>query len=160
MPGSITGAPAWTFTPLARKFENVRCAVIASALSPTMSRGRPGVCTSPAETIVVTPPCRQESIQPSWFCRGVQSPATGWTWLSIRPGAIADAMGVDRGRRARKVEVRGPPDRSDAAIDRDNRVCVEDRPRDVAAQHQADVPDRQLGRRPRSRRFIMSHDFP
>ena len=87
MPGSITGAPAWTFTPLARKFENVRCAAIASAFSPTMSRGRPGVCTSPAETMVVTPPCRQESIQPSWFCRGVQSPATGWTWLSIRPGA-------------------------------------------------------------------------
>ena len=54
-----------------------------------MSRGRPGVCTSPAETIVVTPPCRQESIQPSWFCRGVQSPATGWTWLSISPGASA-----------------------------------------------------------------------
>ena len=34
---------------------------------------------APAETIVVTPPCKDESIQPSWFCRGVQSPATGWT---------------------------------------------------------------------------------
>src|SRR6478735_4435775 len=43
--------------------------------------------TSPAEIMVVTPPCRKLSIQPIWFCRGVQSPATGWTWLSIRPGA-------------------------------------------------------------------------
>lgn len=51
-----------------------------------MSLGRPGVCTSPAEIMVVTPPCMVESIQPSWFWRGVQSPATGWTWLSISPG--------------------------------------------------------------------------
>jgi HAMP domain-containing protein len=29
------------------------------------------------------------SIQPSWFCRGVHSPATGCTWLSMRPGARA-----------------------------------------------------------------------
>jgi hypothetical protein len=29
---------------------------------------------------------RKLSIQPIWFCRGVQSPATGWTWLSISPG--------------------------------------------------------------------------
>ena len=36
--------------------------------------------------MVVTPPLRKLSIQPIWFCRGVQSPATGWTWLSIRPG--------------------------------------------------------------------------
>ena len=36
--------------------------------------------------MVVTPPFRLESIQPIWFWRGVQSPATGWTWLSMRPG--------------------------------------------------------------------------
>ncbi len=37
--------------------------------------------------MVVTPPCMVESIQPSWPWRGVQSPNTGCTWLSIRPGA-------------------------------------------------------------------------
>ena len=37
--------------------------------------------------MVVTPPFMVESIQPIWFCRGVQSPNTGCTWLSIKPGA-------------------------------------------------------------------------
>jgi len=37
--------------------------------------------------MVVTPPFMVESIQPIWFWRGVQSPNTGCTWLSIRPGA-------------------------------------------------------------------------
>src|SRR6202046_706191 len=149
IPGSITGAPACTFTPLARKFEKQRCAVIAIALSPTMSRGRPGVWTSPADTIVVTPPCRQESIQLSWLCRGVQSPATGWTWLSIRPGASATpwASVVVRRRGAGKIEVRGAPDCRDAAVDSDDRVRVENRLLEVAAQHQPDVLDRQLDRR-------------
>src|SRR5512145_1407721 len=87
MPFSSTGAPASTFTPPGRKLWNARCAVIASAFRPTMSFGRPGRCTSPAEIMVVTPPLSVESIQPSWFCRGVQSPNTGCTWLSIRPGA-------------------------------------------------------------------------
>ena len=86
MPGSITGAPAITLTPPGRKLSNARCAKIAIALTPTTSRGRPGMCTSPAEIMVVTPPLRKLSIQPIWFCRGVQSPATGWTWLSISPG--------------------------------------------------------------------------
>ena len=96
MPFSITGAPASTFTPAGRKLWNARCAVIASALSPTMSFGRPGRCTSPAEIIVVTPPLSVESIQPSWFWRGVQSPNTGCTWLSIRPGAKRHALGIDQ----------------------------------------------------------------
>ena len=61
--------------------------MIASALRPTISFGRPGKCTSPAEIIVVTPPFNVDSIHPIWFCRGVQSPNTGWTWLSIKPGA-------------------------------------------------------------------------
>src|SRR6266478_4009190 len=87
IPCSITGAPAKTFTPLGRSAANARCAVIAIAFTPTTSFGRPGMCTSPAEIIVVTPPCRQLSIQPIWFWRGVQSPATGCTWLSISPGA-------------------------------------------------------------------------
>jgi hypothetical protein len=59
---------------------------MASAFTPTMSRGRPGRCTSPAEIMVVTPPFRLLSIQRSWFCRGVQSPNAGCTWLSISPG--------------------------------------------------------------------------
>ena len=67
--------------------KKARCAVMASALRPTTSLGRPGRCTSPAETMVVTPPWRKLSIQPSWLWRGVQSPKTGWTWLSIKPGA-------------------------------------------------------------------------
>ena len=89
MPFSITGAPACTLTPPGRNASKLRCAVIASAFRPTMSLGRPGRCTSPAEIMVVTPPLRNESIQPSWLCRGVQSPNTGWTWLSIRPGESA-----------------------------------------------------------------------
>ena len=56
MPFSITGAPASTLTPPGRKLSKARCAVIASAFRPTMSFGRPGRCTSPAEIIVVTPP--------------------------------------------------------------------------------------------------------
>jgi hypothetical protein len=84
---SITGAPACTFTPPGRSVQNARCAKIAIALRPTTSRGRPGMCTSPAEIMVVTPPCKKLSIHPIWFCLGVQSPATGWTWLSISPGA-------------------------------------------------------------------------
>ena len=39
-----------------RKPSKARCAVMASALTPTTSRGRPGRCTSPAETMLVTPP--------------------------------------------------------------------------------------------------------
>ena len=41
-PCSRIGAPARTFTPAGRTFANARCATIASALSPTMSFGRPG----------------------------------------------------------------------------------------------------------------------
>ncbi len=71
MPSSITGAPEWTLTPEGRKFSYQRWLAIAIAFSPTMSRGRPGAWTSPAEIIVVTPPCRQESIQLSCCWRGV-----------------------------------------------------------------------------------------
>ena len=71
MPCSITGAPPCTFTPEGRKFSYQRWEAIASAFSPTMSFGRPGRCTSPAEIMVVTPPCRQESIQLICDCRGV-----------------------------------------------------------------------------------------
>ncbi len=71
MPCSITGAPASTFTPEGRKFSYQRCAAIAIALRPTISFGRPGMCTSPAEISVVTPPCRVESIQCSCCWRGV-----------------------------------------------------------------------------------------
>src|SRR6218665_229657 len=94
MPFSMTGAPASTFTPPGRKLSKGGWGVMANAFRPTMSLGRPGRCTSPAEIMVVTPPCMVESIQPIWPWRGVQSPNTGRTWLSMRPGAVVG--GVDR----------------------------------------------------------------
>ena len=57
--------------------DRMALAVIAKAFRPTISFGRPGKCTSPAEIIVVTPPFMVDSIHPNWFCRGVQSPKTG-----------------------------------------------------------------------------------
>ena len=54
-----------------RKFSCQRWAAIAIALRPMMSRGRPGMWTSPAEIKVVTPPCRVESIQCNCCWRGV-----------------------------------------------------------------------------------------
>ena len=127
MPFSITGAPAWTLTPDGRKAVKARCAVIAIAFRPTTSRGRPGMCTSPAEIMVVTPPCKKLSIQPIWFCRGVQSPATGWTWLSIRAGDECRAVGVDDGGRAFGVDILGAADRGDPAVLGDDGVGIEDR---------------------------------
>src|SRR6185295_967906 len=59
---------------------------MASALSPTMSLGRPGRCTSPAEIMVVMPPLRPESMKSIVRCRGVKSPKTGWQYESMRPG--------------------------------------------------------------------------
>ena len=69
--GEVTGAPPWTLTPEGRKFSYQRCAAIAIAFSPTMSFGRPGAWTSPAEIIVVTPPCSELSIQFNCCWRGV-----------------------------------------------------------------------------------------
>ena len=57
-PGSNRTAPACTLTPDGRKLANDLCARIASAFTPAGSVGRPGVCGSPAEIIVVVPPCR------------------------------------------------------------------------------------------------------
>ena len=86
MPSSRIGAPACTFTPPGRKFAYAFAATIASALRPTMSLGRPGRCTSPAEMAVVTPPCIPESMKSTVRCRGVKSPKTGCTCESISPG--------------------------------------------------------------------------
>ena len=59
IPCSITGRPGEDLLRRQDEMrEKARCAKIAMAFSPTMSFGRPGVCTSPAETMVVTPPCR------------------------------------------------------------------------------------------------------
>ena len=99
---------------------------MASALTPTTSCGRPGRWTSPAEIIVVTPPFRKLSIQPSWLWRGVQSPNTGWTWLSIRPGASACPWRRSRRRAWRRIDVLGLADRGDAAVDCHDGVGVED----------------------------------
>ena len=86
MPSSRMGAPAWTFTPPGRKFAYDFAATIASALRPTMSLGRPGRCTSPAEIAVVTPPFMPESMKSIVRWRGVKSPKTGWTCESMSPG--------------------------------------------------------------------------
>ncbi len=51
-------APACTLTPDGRSFANDAWARIARAFTPAGSVGRPGVCGSPAESIVVVPPCR------------------------------------------------------------------------------------------------------
>ncbi len=146
MPFSSTGAPAITFTPAGRKLWKARCAVMASAFRPTMSFGRPGRCTSPAEIIVVTPPFSVESIQPSWLWRGVQSPNTGCTCESIRPGATAVPLAVDDGLRIRGVEVLLAADRHDAAVVDHDGVGIENRLREVARQQQTDVADDDLAR--------------
>ena len=62
--------------------------------------------TSPAETIVVTPPCRQ--LDPAELVAGVQSPQTGCTWLSISPGA--SVPGIDRNGGTSGVDVFFPAD--------------------------------------------------
>ncbi|RJQ80814.1 hypothetical protein D5S19_24530 [Amycolatopsis panacis] len=54
--GSISTAPARTRMPPGRYLLKHRCAAIASAFTPAASRGRPGTCTSPADTVVVMPP--------------------------------------------------------------------------------------------------------
>src|SRR5260370_12001448 len=59
---------------------------MARALSPTMSLGRPGRCTSPAEIIVVMPPLRPDSMKSIVRWRGVKSPNTGWQCESMKPG--------------------------------------------------------------------------
>src|SRR5712671_43160 len=59
---------------------------MARALSPTMSLGRPGRCTSPAEIMVVMPPLRPDSMKSIVRWRGVKSPNTGWQCESMRPG--------------------------------------------------------------------------
>ena len=91
----MISAPPSTLTPPGRKVENARWAAIASALTPTRSRGRPGRWTSDADIIIDTPPCIELSIQPSADWRGVQSPKTTCTWESIRPG-IATAPPASR----------------------------------------------------------------
>jgi len=85
-PFSNSTAPACTFTPEGRMLANALWTRIASAFVPAASVGRPGTCGSPADSIVVTPPCMHESIQSVVFWRGVQSPITGCTWLSWYPG--------------------------------------------------------------------------
>ena len=62
-------------------------------------------------------------------------------------GRERDAMRVDRRRRAGKVEVWSAADRRDAAIDRDNRIRIENRLFEVAAEHEPNVPDHEFGRR-------------
>src|SRR5215471_7012380 len=63
---------------------------MASAFRPTMSFGRPGRCTSPAEIMVVIPPWSPDSMKSIVRCRGVKSPNTGWQCESISPGIAVE----------------------------------------------------------------------
>src|SRR6266478_1389531 len=71
---------------------------MARALSPTMSLGRPGRCTSPAEIIVVMPPLRPDSMKSIVRWRGVKSPNTGWQCESMRPGTTIPLPPQGRGQ--------------------------------------------------------------
>ena len=119
---------------------------MASALTPTMSFGRPGqMHLAGRDHRGDAAVAASMSIQPSWFWRGVQSPNTGCTWLSIRPGATRRALGVDDACRRRRC--RRPSALPTAAIRPSTatmRVGVEDRPLEVARQQQTDVPDDEL----------------
>ena len=77
-------------------------ATIASALSPTMSLGRPGRWTSPAEIAVVTPPWSPDSMKSIVRWRGVKSPNTGWTWRVDEPGNAVAPLRVDDDVRVRR----------------------------------------------------------
>ena len=67
------------------------------------------------------------------------------------------ALGVDRRRRAAKIEVFGATKGRNAAVDRDERIRFEDRLSEVAAQHQADVLDDEFGRLAAAGGFVMGH---
>src|SRR5699024_10395428 len=70
-PFSNIRAPACTLIPLGRYFLNDLYVSNASALTPSGSSGLPGVCTSPAEIIDVTPPCTNPSKKFELVCLGV-----------------------------------------------------------------------------------------
>ena len=125
-PSSRIGAPAWTLTPAGRTLANALTATIASALSPTMSLGRPGRWTSPAEIIEVTPPCSSDSMKSVVRWRGVQSPNTGMDVRVDEPGKRRRALAVDDDV---GVLVDPPPDGRDPAVLDQDRVGVEQRAR-------------------------------
>jgi hypothetical protein len=78
--------------------------------------------------------------------RGVQSPATGCTWLSISPGARL-CLGIDDRRSI--VEIDPCLADKEISVDRDQRVGIEDRTFERARQHQPDIADLSLAcRRP------------
>ena len=156
-PCSRIGAPARTLTPPGRNVAYVRAIAMASALSPTMSFGRPGTCGSPAEIIVVTPPWRDDSMKSSVRWRGVKSPTTGWACESMRPGMtvvpLASMTTVGVAAIAHAVA-----DRIDPAVDDRDRVAIDERRVDVARDDPADAGDQRPHRgrlsagRPRRRR--------
>ena len=144
MSGSMHGAPASTLTPEGRKLANCRCAEIAIALSPTTSRGRPGVWTSPAEIIVVTPPLRAR-VDPAELILPRCPVARDRVNMAIdQARGEHGSVGVDDGRRALVVEILGAADGMDASVNRDEAVAVENRALQHAGKDQADVSDHQL----------------
>jgi hypothetical protein len=69
-------------------------------------------------------------------------------------GRDGAALGVDRHLRLIEIEIPGLADRGDAAVDGDDRVGIEDRPREIAGEQQPDIPDHQLAGRTRRSRDI------
>ena len=59
-PGTSSSVPAYTLTPDGLRLSQQRLARWASAIAVRASGGvgNPGMCSSPAETNAVTPPCR------------------------------------------------------------------------------------------------------
>ncbi len=95
---------------------------------------------------MVTPPCRLLSIQPIWFCRGVQSPGDGVDVAVDQAGRDGGAVGIDDGGRAFDVEVLEAADRGDLAVLGDDGVAIQDRLFQRARQDQADIADHELRR--------------
>ena len=95
----------------------MRCAAIASALMPDqVARAARHSAPRRPRSSWSRRHAAWNSIQPIWFWRGVQSPATGCTWLSMRPGVTDAALRVDDRRCAVEVEIGGLADGADALV--------------------------------------------
>ena len=159
MPGSITGAPACSLTPLTRKLLNARCAKMACAFRPTMSRGRPGLMHLPGRDHRGDAAV-QRRVDPAELVLA-RSPVA-----RDRVDVAVDEARRDHGslrvhdcRRAFRVHVLRPSDRNDAPVHRDDRIGVEDRIFDRPREQKADVADHRLaGAAGRGR--VMSHENP
>lgn len=142
-----------------RALAKLRCAAMASAFRPTMSLGRPGEMHlaradhrrdaaiekgfDPAELVLARRPVAEDRMHMA-------------VHETRRNGA---AHGVDDGSARRIGQVLQAADGRDAAVLDQDRIGVQDRIRQVAREHQADVTDDRfaLGR---SRRRFERHALP